>query len=511
MIGKRTTKALSAAGVVAAAILAVNLNVLVARRYVRWDLTSDALYSLSEATKRTLHSLSDPIDVIVLLSRSDPLTAGVRHLLTAYGAETQKLNVRFLDPDRNPAEFAALQQKYNILTGKAEDGRLVTDASIVIARGERRWFVTPDDMLRFDAESGRSRPRLEQALTEGIVNVLSTDEPLVCFSHGHQELGWNDAGPTGLAELRNLIEKSNYAVAERELPIVSATELDACRLLVVANPRVPFGNAEAQTLAGAIRRGMSALLLLGPIVGEGGALVANGLEPVLELAGASLGRDLVIENDPDARLPRAAGEVFFASPSQHAVTEGLLRGGGKLEFRILVEQAQSVRPANDNTRALFGTSPRAVALASVRPLLEGSVAEATRDAAEAQRVLAVARELPKPAGTDTRAARLVVSGAGNLAGSRNFRDAALYGNRLFVENAISWLAARPMLVSVPEKAEHEVGLALTEESLGEVFRYVIVYMPLSAALLGGFVLLRRRGIERRSRRDATKAKDEARA
>jgi hypothetical protein len=96
---------------------------------------------------------------------------------------------------------------------------------------------------------------------------------------------------------------------------------------------------------------------------------------------------------------------------------------------------------------------------------------------------------------------VVLVGAVNLVWGRNYHDPALYGDRLFTENALSWLSSRPAIVSVPEKAEHDVGLSLTEESLGEVLRYVLIYMPGAAALLGVFVLLRRRALEKKSRRD----------
>ena len=54
---------------------------------------------------------------------------------------------------------------------------------------------------------------------------------------------------------------------------------------------------------------------------------------------------------------------------------------------------------------------------------------------------------------------------------------------------------------MPEKTEHEVGLSLSEGTLGEVLRYVLIYMPGCAAALGAFVLLRRRSVEKKSRKD----------
>ena len=37
--------------------------------------------------------------------------------------------------------------------------------------------------------------------------------------------------------------------------------------------------------------------------------------------------------------------------------------------------------------------------------------------------------------------------------------------RRLLENAVSWLVARPSMISVPEKSAREVGLSLSEESL----------------------------------------------
>ena len=110
--------------------------------------------------------------------------------------------------------------------------------------------------------------------------------------------------------------------------------------------------------------------------------------------------------------------------------------------------------------------------------------------------------MPKPPGsTNKYGPRVVLAGAANLVWGRNYSDSSLYGDRLFSENALSWLSSRPALVSVPEKAEHDVGLSLSESTLSEVQRYVLIYMPGCAAALGVFVLLRRRSLEKQSRKD----------
>jgi hypothetical protein len=215
---RQGTRLFSAAAVLAAGVIAVCVNVLVHRFYKRWDWTSAALYTLSEPTLETLHSLPEPVDAIVFLSASDPLRLSVDHILAAYQAETKLLRPRYVDPDRSPAEFIALQRQYGIVAGKTEDGRVVTDAAIVLARGNQRWFVTTEEMVVYDEKDNRARPALEQALTAAIRNVLSKEKTLICFTTGHQEISADDGGPRGLAELKYRIQKDNYTTKSASCP-----------------------------------------------------------------------------------------------------------------------------------------------------------------------------------------------------------------------------------------------------------------------------------------------------
>ncbi len=497
----RFSRALPWLGVVAGALLLVNVNVLGARWYKRWDFTTDKLYSLSQPTRELLTSLRQPIDVSVLLSKGDPLLVSVRHMLEAYGAVTRQLRVTYVDPDRSPAEFLALQQKYQILAGKADDGRIITDAVIVMAAQDRHWFVTSDELVHFDEDSGRSRPALEQALSSALDNVRRTEKAKLCVTTGHREPTLDDVGPEGLSELKQRLLKNNYDVQSVDASSPKAN-FNECVAVVVPTPELEFGADEAKRLADYVRGGGSALLLLGPTLGDSPQVRGTGLEPVLEQAGVALERNVVFEQDEALRLPRGSGELFFAKLRPHPITRGVLHEDDKLSSRVLVVQARSLT-VNHDAVLLMESSEQAVALKDLRPLDgSGPPNDLTAGAQHQAFGLAAARELPPaPGGKASHGARLFVTGASNLAWNRNFQDPSLYGNRRLIENAISWAAARPSMISVPEKPEREVGLSLSEESLGEVLRYVLLYMPASAGLIAAFVLLRRRNLERQSRRE----------
>jgi hypothetical protein len=156
---------------------------------------------------------------------------------------------------------------------------------------------------------------------------------------------------------------------------------------------------------------------------------------------------------------------------------------------------------NSPAKPLLSSSEKALSLRDLSPLLDANRKDdPIENAPRGAFTLAVAAELPKPPGSTAKyGPRVVLTGAVNLLWGRNYSDSSLYGDRLFSENALSWLSARPTLVSVPEKTEHEVGLSLSEQSLTEVLRYVLIYMPGCAGALGVFVLMRRRSVEKKSR------------
>jgi hypothetical protein len=497
---------LAASGVFSATLLAVALNALVARFYVRWDLTARALYTLSPATVATLHDLTEPVDVLVFLGRTDPLTLSVRHLLSAYGAETRLLRPRWVDPDRDPAAFIALQRKYGMTPGRAEDGRVVADAAVVIARGEERWYLGSDQLLTYDPEDGSTRPRLEQAFTEGIRNVLARARPTVCFTVGHQEARVDDLGPTGLAELRYRLERNNYDVDTVDLAAPRPTRrLDECRVVAVVGPAVPLSANATRSLGQYVDGGGNLLVAASAMIDDEYRPIASGLQPLAARAGIELGNDTVVERAVDARLPSGVGESFYARAAEHPVTAGL-SSGGKAIFPVLVSVAQSLQtaataPSGVTVAPLLSSSEQAFAVDDLRPFLDGRALAPRARERHGPLAVAVAAELANAAPPSRpHGSRLVLLGTPSVALSSTFRVPSQRGAQLLVENAIAWLAAEPSLVDVPDRAATEVGVSLTEATLGEVGRYVLLYMPGTAALLGMLVLHRRRARERRSRR-----------
>lgn len=503
---------LSALGVLAAGVMAVQANVLVSRYYARWDFTSQGTYTLSHPTRALLQALSAPVEITVLIPRSDRLLIDARHMLDAYRAVSSQLRVRYVDPDAQPAEFLALQQRHGISAGQTQDGRLLTDASFIVSQGERHWFVAAEDLVSVDHE-GRARPRLEATLTEGIARVVMQKSETICFTSGFGELSVDDAGPHGLAELARRLTRSNFEVEVIPLdqPDASAEKLSGCTVTVVPGPERALSERAERTLVDYLEASGNLLLFAPPAVNEEGRIEASGLENLLRRAGIRLEARFVIEPDPARRLPQGVGEAFFAEPKVHPITDGLARDEQRIDARPLVVATRPLGVTEDSRAVpLLVSGKQSFAVGDLRPLeAAGGLLRKAPSDLDGPFPLALAVELPRAESAGAtkgkaaagRGARVVAAGTSNLAYNANYRDSSLFGARLFTENALAWLAARPALVSVPEKEGHTAGLTLTEDSLAEVRNYVLIYMPLTAILTGIFILVRRRRTERKSREE----------
>jgi hypothetical protein len=485
----RDSKVLDSAGVTAATVIFLCVNVLSARFFVRTDTTRAQVFTLSDATRTTLGRLDAPVSVTVLMSRTDPLTQSVTRLLEEYKAVTNWVQPEYIDPDRNPAQFVEVQHRYGLLEGRTEDGRIASDASIVLSQQGKHWFVTTDDIVAYDEHADLATPKLEQVLTEGIARVLGQRRRVACFTRGFQELSAEAGGPQGLGEFRRQLERNNYEVRSVDLSLAKLSEpLLGCNVTFVVGPTEPYSQAATNELKRSVSNGEGLFFAIGPITSDDGRIVDANFDAVFSPLGIKAGNNAVFEGDETLRLPIGiGGEVFLATPRAHAVTAGLLHGD-EVRHRVLLQLGQSfTRSAESETSVLLESSNLATALETFREIRDDDVG----NPASAQSfVMAVAGEFP--GGGQKRRGRVVVVGSPSVLWSSTWREPALVGTRRFVESAVAWLAAEAPLVSVPEKPPQPAGLALTDAGVKEVRTYVLFYLPGGVALIGVLLLWGRR-------------------
>lgn len=493
LLSGTATKVSASLSIVLAMVLGMLVNVLVARHYRRWDVTRGGLYTLSEATLATLANLRDQpekVKIYVLLPGGEPLTLSVQHLLDGYVAETSKIEVELVDPDRRPADFLALAQRYGIGADR-EEGRVVATAAAIVVHGDRREVLRPQELVEVDAEDDlRRRPRLEQAFTGALRAVTSGDHPEACFTTGHGE---DESRP-----LREHLARNGYELKLIE-PARSGekTSLDDCKVLIIAGPRERVPPEDVSRWTAYLDKGGTAFVAAGPEAdGEDRGFGNLGLDGLLGGFGLALDRDFVFELDPRLRSPNGRGETFIPLLRAHPVTQSLMKQAERGVTPILTV-ASSITATGAGSAAvtpLLVTSDQAFGMVDFHTLSAG--AAVSPGASDKKGPLTVAYAAERPGTGGKHAGRLVVAGSAGALFGVNWQRDDLRGTALFAEGAVAWLAARPPILDIPQKPAFTAGLRVSDEWLQATFRYVVLYMPLAAMLMGIAVYLRRRGEKR---------------
>jgi hypothetical protein len=481
------------AGVVGAVVLAMVVNFLGARHFVRWDWTADRRWTLSPATLETLGGLEQTVDAYVIAAPGDPLEPGLRELLGSYVAASRRLDVHFIDPDRDTVQLVDLQRRFGLQAGQAEDGRVAADAIVIVTSRDKHWFLTPSDLYE-QSDDVHAEPREERALTQAIRSVVGGEKAKLCFTVGHGELSLDPVKDERewLGELRDLLQKNNYDLASVDTTAPGNHEPFAgCNVVVVAGPLAPFGADEANRLRTWVLEGGSLFAALGPIdPGAAGSAGDAGLAGVLGPFGIAADDDVVEEVDPAAAIADTHGEGFIAAAKPHAVMASLALGSDAHPPKVAVFFTRSLRhvapPGASPASDLLASSPAAYGKTNVAGAA-GWNESPPREPGDlpGPLTIAMASERPHPSPQTEHGARAVVVGTRFVFAEENWRQPrAMHGAAFFVDSAISWLAARQAVVDVPERGQVAAGVQVSESGREEVRRYVVLLMPLAAVFLG---------------------------
>ena len=475
----------STAGILLAAAALVGVNYLALRHWKRFDWTRTQIYSLSDTTTKILDGLKKPVQVTVfMVPGRSRLLPEVKELLSRYQARSPKIEVEYLDPQRNLARAEALVK---------ESG--VRENTVVFRCGDRKKYVEEDKLADFDyagAGMGGSPSvkafKAEEAFTSAILSVTEDRQPKVYFSKGHGEAAI-DSGERarGFVDAKQILERSNMTVGTWDSLGKDNLPADA-DLVVVAGPRTAFLEPEAGALEKYLAGGGCALLLLDPILpGAGAPPLDLGFGGLLGKYGIKLGNDLVV--DPANALPMVGAETVLAN---RYGSSPIVSGLAAEALPVILPLARSVTKAEKPPEGLaetmlVETSPDGWGETDLKNLDAGIKKEAGDTPGPVSLAVALGPADPKKA--DAKAPRLVIVGNSRFAANGAIQNGA---NGMLFANAAHWLAGSEKQVGIAPKSPAQTSLTLTDAQVRRIGWSAIVGLPALAVLLGIWVWYRRR-------------------
>ena len=194
------------------------------------DVTSEAIFTVSDQSVELLKSNTTPVTLYFLRERDEIGEDNESYMLNLVDSYTIKfpwIDVEYVDLDRNPK----FKDKYT----KSSNENLSTTSIIVECSATNEYrIVTISDYFLLEQsfyQTYLTGFQGELALTSAILNVLTPDELVAAFETGHGELS--------ATALKSFLEKVGYEVKNINL---REDELDDnISLLVINNPKQDFG------------------------------------------------------------------------------------------------------------------------------------------------------------------------------------------------------------------------------------------------------------------------------
>ncbi len=262
---------------------------------VRWDMTDDKHYSLSEASKNLLRQTDAPIEVTLLLDGD--LNAGFRRLKKATEETIEEMNVfgdvRVMGYGL-PVKGDSLGLTPIIIHEREQNGKTaqttVYPYALMQYKGRKAVVTLLKNTRGLSGEENlnASIEQLEFAFLEALHLLQQTETPRVAILEGHGEP--DEAHTYDLMTALSKyfqVDRGNLSPTlssrEGEKPLIDAHILDGYKAVLVVSPQTAFSEEERFVIDQYIMRGGAVLWALNGVQFSEKVLQSEGFTPILPL------------------------------------------------------------------------------------------------------------------------------------------------------------------------------------------------------------------------------------
>lgn len=266
-------------------IALVLANILVHHIVVRWDMTNDKRYSLSQPTKNLLSSLDQPLEIVILLDGE--LNAGFTRLKKATTEMVEELGMyagngyRILDIKEQESDIREQLPPIVIheRTHKGQTAQTTVYPYALAKYGNRTQVVhllKNQRGLSGEDNLNNSIENLEYAFTEAIRHLTQTEVEKIAFLEGHGELE-----EKYVYDLTQAL--AQYYQIDRGVLGTEAGVLDEYKAVIIADPQQPFSESDKYILDQYVMQGGRILWVVNGVRFSEDYLSSQGATPIIAL------------------------------------------------------------------------------------------------------------------------------------------------------------------------------------------------------------------------------------
>jgi len=480
-----------------AIVVTVNVicNVLDKRYNWNIDLTSSGLYEMDQRTVDYLHKLNSDVKITVLANESyfleDNKLKVVGETLNRFRTESNgHISVEYVDTTKNPEAVTKYTENYS---GELRQG------DVVISSGELvRVLSVIGDLVSIDRSQYSYTFIGEQSLLSAIVGVTDLNPitiALIDSNNGDSIFHPNDL--YNIVGLRDLLEKNNYTIDRLDLATdeLSTEKYDYAILFA---PYSDLTEAQVQKLTDFLsndgKYGKNLIYFASPYQRS-----MPNLDEFLEVWGIQTERSVLVESNQNTAqiIPvlmeqsddyqnsyYPATSVPLVTPEEHVLNQNF---SGKLPVAApfcLPVKTLFESNSGRTTEVLLKTADTC----QTAPLTEGGASNETPASYNA----AVLATTTFTENSETYTSQLIVYGSSFFLNAPITSNADTYGNADYFISMLNKLTGKDNTITIAEKNLNPTMITITEQQQKRLRNVTMIAFPLTVAVIGILVYLRRK-------------------
>lgn len=318
--------------------IAVFVNILVGMTTIKWDLTPNKLFSISDTTKEILSNLDKDVTIYGLFDETK-ISSGneykeVTELLGLY-EKYPRIKVEYVDPERNPG-FIKEKDPDNLSDLGGND--------FIVESGNKIKKLEYYDLFQVEMDQQtfqqyKTGSIAEQGFTGAIKYVTADETPTIYFTEGHEE----NSIDGDYEIVKDYLERNNYDIKTINLFTEAAVPEDA-ELLIVASPKRDISADEKDRIEEYLGDGGKAIFMLDSLETDPSF---NELNDLLEKYNVSINNDKIKENDPNRHVPNDPYVILLDVERNMVVEE---------DFNMILANSRSVNILKNQKEYITVTS-----------------------------------------------------------------------------------------------------------------------------------------------------------
>ncbi|MDK2807785.1 MAG: gliding motility-associated transport system permease protein gldG [Clostridiales bacterium] len=441
------------------AILVV-VNLIAAKADLQFDVSSESMYTLTDATKTLIEGIKDPVTIYYMVADGEE-TAQIHNIIKQYNGLNGKLKVE----EKDPVLYPNFSKQYT-----NED---VSSESVIVVNETNGLskYVPYSDMEITDIDYNTYQQYtkaidVEGQITSAIQYVTTESRPKMYIVTGHGEAAIGDS-------MKNSIKKLN--IDTEELATLTAEVIPTdCDLLVVNAPTSDLSKDEVSIIQTYLENGGKAILNVSYT-----DQTMDNYDGLLEYYGITPVNGVVIEEAGNY----AANYPSYIVPSKqsHAITDSI-------DKYMVLAVSQGLEVSSDirstvTIDTLLTTSDQSYSKVDV------SSNQIEKEKGDISGPFVLGAAITEK--FDDKETKIVTIGTGYLLDD-TFTSTGQLGNETLFLNSVSWLSDTESGLSIPERSVTQTYLTVTPSSAIFWGAILVVVIPVTLLIAGLVIWLRRR-------------------